>query len=394
MLLTESAPWLLGGFLMAGIIKVFIPTKFLHKHLGGNNTQSIVKGALIGAPLPLCSCSVIPVAMGVHRAGGSKAATTSFLIASPETGVDSISITYALLGPLMTIIRPIAAIITSISTGMMVMFFDRSQADQTNTDTPQKEATSCCSSKNTVTPEPATCCSSTPSPNTQHQGHIVDNEHTEHNKPHSENHDTEDSCCSSNDSAPQQGILHKIKDCIYFSFVSLPKDTAKWLFIGIVISAAMLSWIPESFLAQWGSGPYAYLFMALVGIPMYVCATSSTPIAVGLLFAGVSPGAVLVFLQAGPATNIATLGMVKKELGAKVLVIYLTCLTLMSFLFGWMTDILAGYFMIGFDKQVAQAHTMASSPIYTVSAIILFALMLYHLFGESVKQYLNNKTRK
>ncbi len=365
MLVFESAPWLLLGFLISGLIKFALPTNFLPKHLGGENITSVIKGALIGAPLPLCSCSVIPVALGVHRSGASKGATTSFLIASPETGVDSIAVTYALLGPFMAVIRPIAAVTTAIITGLAVMFVERKEpeAEEIAEDTHK---------------------------HTQDHNHCHEHSHT-HSHEHS-NHQHKQ-CCSHKEEVPKsnccshdhdsQEVLtfpKKVYRWFQFSFIDLVNDTAMWLLIGLIISAVIMTFIPASFLETWGSSSYAYLIMALMGVPMYICATSSTPLAVGLLFAGVSPGAILVFLLAGPATNVATLAIVKQELGKNILGLYLGCLILVSFIFGWITDYLADFFHIGLRQQVINEHSMAMSPISILSGILLLLLMAYVLY--------------
>ncbi len=342
MLLFESAPWLLLGFFISGIIKFVLPPEILYRHLGQNNVSSVIKGAIIGAPLPLCSCSVIPVALGIRRSGASKASTSSFLIASPETGVDSIAITYALLGPFMAIIRPIAAVTTAILTGLFVMLFD----NETDDHKVKSQIKSCCSDKKQAKEEK--------------------------------------SCCTSGHKNSQKNNLYlqKLKSWFRFSFVDLIKDTAEWLTLGILISALVITFVPSEFLQTWGASSYAYFVMAIIGVPMYICATSSTPIAVGLLFAGVSPGAILVFLLAGPATNVATLAIVKQELGKKVLVIYLSSLVLISFIFGWITDYLANFFHIGFANENMAQHSMGNNIFSIVCGIILLLLMSYAIIKK------------
>ena len=145
-LFTESAPWLLLGLLIAGFMKWLVPMDLLKKHMGDNRFISIIKAALIGAPLPLCSCGVIPAAIGLRRSGASRSTTVSFLVATPETGVDSISVSYALLGPFFAIIRPFAAIFTAIYAGVMVKLFALTgdkPASSENTEL-QEETTDCC----------------------------------------------------------------------------------------------------------------------------------------------------------------------------------------------------------------------------------------------------------
>lgn len=268
-----SAPWLMLGLLIAGLLNVYLPANFLNKHLGKEGFLTTVKAALIGAPMPLCSCGVIPAAIGLRRAGASKGATTAFLVSTPETGVDSVSVSYVLLGPFMSIIRPIAAICSAIVAGVLVgRDTDRLQ---TKPAADAQTKTSCCASK---TAEPK----------------------------------VQTSCCDKPNKA-LQSQWQKVQQAISFSCNKLLSDTMVWLMIGLFFAALVQTYVPESFLTQWGSGIVAMLVVILISIPMYICATASTPIAAGLLLSGVSPGAVLVFMLAGPATNIATLGVVANE---------------------------------------------------------------------------------
>lgn len=325
----ESAPWLLLGFFIAGIIKALVPTSFLQAHLGDNSVSAIVKGALFGAPLPLCSCGVIPAAIGLRRAGSSKSATTSFLIATPETGVDSVAVTYALLGPLMAIIRPIAAITTAISAGLAVMFVEKHTS---TTEISAVTRATCCSEANNVKP--------------------------------------------TRDDEATHSWYAALKTGLRFTFIDLVKDTSAWLLIGLVMAALVMTLLPPEFLREWGATPYAYLIMALIGVPMYICATASTPIAAGLLFTGVSPGAVLVFLLVGPATNIATLAIVKSELGKHVLAIYLTIIVVMSFFFGKLTDMLA--LSLYQDKVTHAPHQHIHTTTFSVVCAVVLALLLIY----------------
>lgn len=357
----ESAPWLLLGFFIAGLIKAFISTEFLHKHLGGNNTKSVVKGAVLGAPLPLCSCGVIPAALGLRRAGASKASTTSFLIATPETGVDSVTVSYALLGPLIAVVRPIAAVVTAISVGLAVLWFD-SSSDETPLAQQAEKAATCCAAKVLTAPQVA-----------------------------------EKSACCSSQSAPKKMTFgDKVVSGLQFTFIDLIKDTVVWLLIGLLMAAVIMTILPPEFLAKWGASPYAYIIMALIGVPMYICATASTPIAAGLLFAGVSPGAILVFLLVGPATNVATLAIVKKELGARVLTLYLSCIVSMAFLFGLATDALAKTMPVGMVGQPEHVHE--SSMVAVISAIGLAVMLVYGLWnkyiGTSAKRTIRVKSKE
>jgi len=359
-LFTESAPWLLLGLLIAGFMKWLVPMEMLEKHMGNNRLISIIKAALIGAPLPLCSCGVIPAAIGLRRSGASKSTTVSFLVATPETGVDSISVSYALLGPFFAIIRPISAIFTAIYAGVIVKFF--ALDEQTSTQSPSKEdpPTSCCSSKEQ---QPDSCCDSS-------------EQIKKSDKP-------KESCCASekSDKTPRQlSLTSRLTSSIAFSSGKLLSDITKWLLIGLLLAAAIKTWVSTDFLLQWGDGFIAMLAMALIGIPMYICATASTPLAAGFLAAGLSPGAILVFMLAGPATNIATMGMIKQEMGTKVLVGYLFSLFTASISIGYLANWLIANFGFEIPIVAAQEHVIGSSLFYVVCSVLLATLMLRNTF--------------
>ena len=342
-LFIESAPWLLMGFSVAGLMKAFVPSQVLAKHLGEPGLLATVKAALLGAPLPLCSCGVIPAALGLRRSGASKAATTSFLISTPETGVDSVAVSYAMMGPFMAIIRPIAAISTAITAGLLVGSDKNDHAPQSS-----EPVQSCCASK-TAEPEPEPA--------------------------------SVESCCSkvSEENRAADSIGNRLRDSMKFTFVDLIRDISLWLMIGLGIAALVKTYVPTEFLTQWGDGFMAFVVMALIGVPMYICALASTPIAAGLLFSGVSPGATLVFMLVGPATNIATIGLVRNELGTRALVAYLGSVVGVGFGFGYLTNYLVAQWSIDFLAQTQHTHIMTNTPIASMSAIILGALMTYAL---------------
>lgn len=336
------------GFSVAGLMKAFVPSQVLAKHLGEPGLLATVKAALLGAPLPLCSCGVIPAALGLRRSGASKAATTSFLISTPETGVDSVTVSYAMMGPFMAIIRPIAAISTAITAGLLVGSDKNDHALQSS-----EPVQSCCASK-TAEPEPEPASA--------------------------------ESCCSkvSEENRAADSIGNRLRDSMKFTFVDLIRDISLWLMIGLGIAALVKTYVPTEFLTQWGDGFMAFVVMALIGVPMYICALASTPIAAGLLFSGVSPGATLVFMLVGPATNIATIGLVRNELGTRALVAYLGSVVGVGFGFGYLTNYLVAQWSIDFLAQTQHTHIMTNTPIASMSAIILGALMTYALLTKYV----------
>lgn len=324
LLFTESAPYLLLGLFLAGIIRMLVPDSLITKYLG--EKSSVVTAALIGTPLPLCSCSVIPTAIGIRRAGASKASTASFMVSTPETGVDSISVTYALMGPIMAVARPLSAIFSAIMAGLLVRLWD--------VETPPIEAEpvhSCCSSKQTKEPS----------------------------------------------------FWEKIKNSITYGFGKLLSDFMGWLLIGIGFAALIQTFIPPTLLSEYGNGIFAMLLAVVISIPMYICATASTPVAAGLMLSGISPGAALVFMLTGPATNIATLMVVKNELGIRSLMAYLSAVVLTALFMGLSLDWTLEYFQLTIEVTQGE-HGEMTSLLYSLSAIILAALILWQ-YGKKWK---------
>lgn len=304
----DTAIWLLLGLFAAGLVKVYIPADAMQKWLGGSGFSAVGRAALFGAPVPLCSCGVLPAAIGLHRAGASKEATVSFLISTPETSIDSVAVTYALMGPVMAVYRPVSALVNAIVTGMMVALVKDEKNSSQPVATGEPEPTGCGSATDV-----ASCCGSAPQ--------------------------EESSCGSAGvDDSAQSKKHNKLLLAVRYAGSDLLDDISRWMAFGIIFAGIMMTLIPEGWLAQWGQGLTAMLVMLAVGIPMYICAVASTPVAAGLLVAGVSPGAVLVFLLVGPATNIASLMLVKKELGLRVTAIYLAGISIVSLLMGLLLE--------------------------------------------------------
>lgn len=321
-LVIESAPWLLMGYLLAGIIKQVIPSSWVEKQLAKPGLASIVKGAFIGAPLPLCSCGVIPTALAIRKAGASKGATSSFLVATPETGVDSISFSYAVLGPIFAMARPIGALTSAIVAGILVNAIDKE-------DELVKEAEATCGS----------CCSKKTS--------VVEE---------------------------QPALSKRLISAVQYGYGRMISDTAKWLAIGLVAATVITALVPQSFFLQWGDGVVAMIIMVIVGLPMYICATASTPVAASLLFAGISPGAALVFMLTGPATNLATMGVIKEQLGMKSLGAYLVGVIGTAIAAGLLLNV--AYEAFAWPLQLSMAEHGDSYPLWRqLAAVVLVGLI-------------------
>lgn len=324
----EMAPYLLLGFLIAGILKFTLKPGTMKRHLGEANLRSVINASLLGVPMPLCSCGVIPTGIGLYRNGASKGAAQSFLISTPQTGVDSIMITYSLLGLPFAIIRPIAAFLTGIAGG------------------------------------------------------VITNK-VEGEKPHEYANGTVE------EDIPKG--WRKIPAILKYAFIDFMDDIAKWLAIGILIAGLISVLLPDDFFMTHLSNPYLSMVVMLVAsIPLYVCATSSVPIAAALILKGLSPGAALVFLMAGPATNAATISVIGNTLGKKSLIVYLGTIIVGSFAGGiildqffpasWFTGIIA----MGHDHHMLPAWLMISS------TIILTILIIYTLINKMIKKYRGN----
>lgn len=350
----EASPWLLLGLLIAGLMKAWVPSEILSKHLG-KGKSAIVKAALIGAPLPLCSCGVIPVATELRRSGASAPATASFLVATPETGIDSVSVSYALLGPIFAFYRPFAAIMSAIITGILVSGIKEEDIKSPVTDI-KKSNTTCCASKQPAPENLPTesavksCCSSKlPAKEIQIEAETS-------------------SCCSSSTatiskvslipSTALSEFFEKTKMGVYYAATKLIDDIIIWLTIGLVFASIIRTFLPEDFLLSYGSGLPAMLLMIVISIPMYICATASTPIAAGFIMAGLSPGTALVFMMAGPATNISTLGVIKNEMGGAVLTRYLLGVALCAIGFASLLDFSLNYYAINISEQMQHSHEL------------------------------------
>ena len=275
--------------------------------------------------------------------GASKEATVSFLISTPETSIDSVAVTYALMGPVMAIYRPVSALISAIVTGMMVAFIKDETIKPSFVSAVTDKVDSCCGTE----PEAISCCSSGES--------------------------EQDTC---GESAMQHKNYGKLKQALRYAGTDLLDDISRWMAFGIVFAGIMITLIPDGWLAQWGQGLTAMLVMLLVGIPMYICAVASTPVAAGLLVAGVSPGAVLVFLLVGPATNIAGIMLVKKELGSRVTMIYLLGISIVSLLMGLLLEWGLSNFSLQIDTGLQHQHNFIPYELSLLGAILLLVLII------------------
>ena len=320
----EMAPYLLFGFLFAGILKVFFPQKLLTRYMGKSNAWSSLNASLLGIPMPLCSCGVLPTGISLFRNGASRGSTNSFLISTPQTGVDSILVTYSMLGLPFAIIRPLVALVTGFSGGVLTNWLVKDKNAHENLD------------------ENAT-------------------------------------------SKPKKSLSYMFR----YAYVEFLQDISQWLIIGLLMAALIAVLIPDNFFTEHITNDWACMFLILLAsIPLYVCATASVPIAAVLLFKGLPPGAILVFLMAGPATNIATITVLMKTLGRQTTLIYLGTIVIGALFFGylinqmpkeWFTPLMAG------DHH----HEMLPGWLSVGSAVLLVLLVIN---GYLQKYFFTKKT--
>lgn len=326
-LITGMSPYLLLGFLLAGLMHAFVPGKFYTKYLSRKSFRSVLNAALLGIPLPLCSCGVIPTAMSLRKEGASKGAVVSFLIATPQTGVDSIIATFSLMGLPFAIVRPIAALFTAIFGGVIV---DKAE--------PEKKC--CCHSEEKNTEEHSCCCHS----------HKEEAEHVCHC--HSEEKKAEDGCHS------HKSFFTKIKEALTYAYVDMIEDVGKWLVVGLVVAAAITVLVPTEYFAVFQGNTLASMLLVLcIAMPMYLCATGSIPIAVALMMKGLTPGAALVMLMAGPACNFASMLLIRRSLGLRTMLVYILSIVLGAVAFGYLIDMLQFSGMVDFLYQLKEVHS-------------------------------------
>ena len=356
--LGEMAPYLLLGFVVAGILSAFFSQRLIERHLGGKGFWPILKAALVGVPLPLCSCGVIPVSASLRRHGASKASTISFLIATPETGVDSILVTYSLLGPVFAAFRVVVAFVSGIIGGVAVAIFGKSdQADrwQTAQETPAEACSDGCDDSHGQEH-----CSSAETPS---------------QVPGTSRDDCGGTCCTVQEEAPAPA--GKVRKMVRYALLDLPQDIGPSLVVGLLIAAAITALVPHDFLTTQAGGFFAYgigamLLMMVIGIPMYVCATASVPMAMAMMMAGVSPGAAMVFLIVGPATNAATVSMIWRVMGPRTAVIYLLTVVSCALAAGMTLDAIWGHFQLG--AHVMMDHEMGLAWWNHLAAVALVAI--------------------
>ena len=347
MMSAEMAPYLLLGFFIAGLLRVFVPKTLYSKHLAPRDMKSVVKAAALGVPLPLCSCGVIPTAVGLRKEGASHGACTSFLIATPQTGVDSIIATYSLMGLPFAIVRPLAALFTAIFGGWLTNTYAREDEKHSEASAADGDDASC----------DCGC-----------EGH---------------HHDHGCSCGKEKDAPRSFG--RKMLEALDYAFVDMMQDVGKWLVVGLLIAALITVAVPNEWLAALHDYKLLNMLLVLaVAIPMYVCATGSIPIAVSLMAKGLTPGAALVLLMAGPAVNSASMLVIGKVFGRRTLWLYILSIVIGAVLFGLGIDYLLPQEWFAVQSRIMGAchHQAAGLSVTDWIWMGLLAALLVNALGR------------
>jgi uncharacterized protein len=330
----EMAPYLLLGFLFAGLLKVYFPKRLLLKYMGKSNAASAFNASLLGVPMPLCSCGVLPTGISLYRNGASRGSTNSFLISTPQTGIDSILVTYSMLGPAFAVIRPIVALITGFIGGVLTNLGFKNE-------------------KHTQTA-------------------VMDNEKTP----------------------------RTVKYMLQYAFVDFLQDISKWLIIGLLIAALIAVILPDDFFTNYITNDFlGMLVILIVTIPIYACATASVPIAAVLMMKGLSPGAALVFLMAGPATNSASFTVLLKTLGKKATLIYTFTIVSGALIFGTLMNLLPrNWFLLSQSHHHGHDHGHFIPYWLGVASAILLVILLingyYQKYRNKPANMIDNKSNK
>ncbi len=318
-----SAPYLMLGLLVAALIHEFITEKTIKKHLGGSGFLPIFKGALLGVPLPLCSCSVIPVAVELKKSGAKNGATSAFLISTPESGIDSVAVTYAMMDLPMTILRPLVAFISSLLAGILNYLFKTDISALVE----EKKEKSCC--------------------------------HQEKEK--------------TTKKQKERGTIQRI---LRYAYHDLLKDIALWLCFGLIVGHLINYFIPDDFFLQFSSF-WTRIIVVFIGIPLYICASASTPLAASLILKGISPGTALLLLTLGPATNISNLAVLQKYMGKKSIIINIISIVIISLLGAYFLDLFyENYGPIQMKLDSKHLHEHNEFPLYTHLITGIFSFLL------------------
>ena len=373
-MLLVAAPFLLFGMLLAGLLHVVLSRRWIERLLGHRGLLGVITAAGLGLPLPLCSCSVVPVVLALRRKGASGPASLSFLITAPESGADSIMLTWGMLGPIMAIARPVASFLTALWAGVLTIAFD-----------PRNEP-------------PIVAVPHASQPPAEHHAHLHREQTDEGDVVgirglwEAASRDLKRRWTRPNEptdgaAAPSAPSLRSIgRSILRYAFVELADDIAFWMVVGFLAAGVIVAVVPDDLVGGLGAGPFAMLFLLLISVPLYICASASTPIAAALVAKGVSPGAALVFLLAGPATNMATILLLTKLFGSRFVSVYLTAIATATLACGLALDGLLAVLGWHVNAVVAAQQSGSVGALQWLSALVLLSVLAWRLASGAARQ--------
>ncbi len=347
-LVLETAPWLLVGLLIAGLVHRYLKARWIAQKLGPDARHPVLLASLIGTPLPLCSCSVLPTAQALRQGGAGRGPTAAFLVATPETGPDSVGVTFGLFDPLFALLRPVLAWWSAVVVGMWVDATEEDPATSETLDPGAAERMACDSSRGE-----AAC----------------------------EAHDHGD---SEEDPGPWSRTLAWV-------FGPLWDDLAPPLTLGFLIAGLFTAALPADAIETYvPAGLLGMAVIGLLGIPISICATASTPLAAALVDKGLSPGAALVLLLTGPATNLATLGVVRSLIGPRGLWAYLGGIFAAALAGGLLVDAIYQYTGRALRRGAVELEHVPTSPLILACGALVAALFAAY-WGKRLVRILRPK---
>lgn len=366
-----AAPFLLLGLLMAGLLHVLIPESLIARFMGRRGLRGVAWAALVGTPLPVCSCGVVPLTVELRRKGASEASSLSFLITTPESSADSILVTWGLLGPLMAVVRPIAAFATALLGGIAgLLLFDRGEPPQG-----QSEGATCGCDGDGCAPQTTTLgLTALREAFSLRRVERISSE------------------VAAQTGAPSASLWHDVvRPSLRYGFVDLLDDLAFWLVVGLVVAGVLTAALPAD-LGAWGlgAGLLPMVLVLAVAVPLYMCASASTPIAAALMAKGLSPGSALVFLLAGPATNAATVVPLARTFGRRFVTVYLGAVVAGSLGAGLALDALLAVFGLTVVPRLSAAELPLPGAVEWGSFAVLVALLVWRLVAGGLRQGLHD----
>lgn len=326
-----SAPYLLLGLFVSGLLKAFLSVELIKNKLGKKNLKTVCLASAVGVPMPLCSCSVIPAAVTLKKSGASNGATSAFLISTPESGVDSISITYSMMDLPMAIIRPLVAFVSAAFAGIMQNLFNDFEP-------------------------------------------VLEEEAPK-------------SCCSKKKKAASQNapLGERFLAGLKYAFTDLIADISFWLFIGLVAGAMINFFLPADFFMGFSGWTGRFVILG-IGLPLYICASSSTPIAASMVLKGMSPGSALIFLLVGPATNFSNIAVLQNYLGKRGVIINMVAISFVALLASYLTDLYYADQILNW--KISTHHHHGISWWENLCGVTLSLLMMRGIYVDKIRRLL------